>query len=194
VTYVGLIIAVFVPEILRLMVTPKFYAAGEIIPLVVLSMIIFGCHFHFNFGILESKKTKYLAYTNVGSAVLQIGLNYFLIKEYGLKGGVLSAIVVLAIQAAMLYGISQKLYPIHYELKRVLGYLGMGILFYEISAHVLSGAVLIDVAIKVGLILSFPIIVTLLGFVSEEERKALGQIWRGKIRPRLAEKFAARVT
>ena len=60
VVFVGLSISILIPEILTLMVTPRFIKAKEVIPLVVLSMVIFGTHFHFDFGILYSKKTEYL--------------------------------------------------------------------------------------------------------------------------------------
>ena len=68
--FAGLAISMLIPEILVIMTTPQFYAAGKYVPLIVLSMIIFGFKYHFEFGILWSKKTKYYAYINISTAIL----------------------------------------------------------------------------------------------------------------------------
>ena len=60
----GLGISIFIPEILKLMVTPEFYRAGKLVPLIVFSVIMLGFRNHFEFGILWSKRTRETGHTS----------------------------------------------------------------------------------------------------------------------------------
>ncbi len=87
---VGLLLAVFSSEIIRIMTTDKFYAASKFIPYIIFSMIIFGIKYHFEIGIMLNKKTKYIAYINGISSISNIILNWLLISKYGIWGAIIA--------------------------------------------------------------------------------------------------------
>ncbi len=185
ISFFGLFISVLIPEILHFMVTPEFRTAGKIIPLVALSMIIFGCHYHFDFGILYSKKTKYLAYINISCAILNLCLNYCLINSFGLFGAVWAAIIILSLQAFLLYHFSEKYFHIEYEFIRIIKYLLIAFCLYGISAYIHNDTFLILLTMKLCLLSLFPIIVILLRIISHEETTKLKELYKTKIRSRL---------
>lgn len=177
ITYSSLVLSLLIPEILQVMVTSEFQNAGTIIPLVTFSMIIFGAHYHFDFGILYSKKTKYLAYINLVSAVLNIGLNYSMIRNYGLFGAVWSAIMILGFQALLLYYFSNKFYPIEYEFQRIIKYMAVACGIYGMSYYLNSEMVFLNLGIKLLLLIGiFPAAIIILKIISPEEMVKLKEI------------------
>jgi O-antigen/teichoic acid export membrane protein len=183
--YIGLALSLLIPEILQVMVTSEFFRAGKIVPLVVLSMVIFGCQYHFDFGILHSKKTKYLAYINVGCSAVQVGLNFLLIKNYGMWGAVWSSTISLGLQTFLLYLVSDRLYRISYEFGRIGRYMLVACLFYGISTQLHAGIILGDIGIKLLLLILFPVATVKLKIISEEEVTKLKEIYRSRIKSRI---------
>lgn len=190
IAFVGLALSMLIPEILHIMVTPKFFRAGEIVPIVACSMIIFGCHYHFDFGILRSKKTKYLAYISVACAVIQIGLNFILIPRYGLYGAVCASIAALGTQAFLLHFVSQKLYHIEYEFGRIFKYIVLASVFYGISTQVQTDVFLLNVGVKTLLLILLPTTAVLLHIISPAETAKLKELYTNKVRPRIFNKAA----
>lgn len=177
ITYSGLVLSILIPEILQVMVPSEFRSAGTIIPLVVFSMIIFGSHYHFDFGILYSKKTKYLAYINMVSAILNLGLNYSLIRNYGLFGAVWSATIILGFQALLLYYFSNKFYPIEYEFQRIIKYMAVAGGIYGVSYYLNIEMVSLNLGIKLLLlIVIFPVTIILLKIISSGEIAKIKEI------------------
>lgn len=181
--YIGLGLSVLIPDILEIIVTPKFFKARLFVPLVVFSMIIFGCHNHFNFGILYSKKTKYIAYINLACASINLGLNFILIVKYGLWGAITSSVIVLSIQAFLLYFISNKLYPIKFEFMRILKYIFISFIFYGVSRQIYFDVLALETILKIVLLLLFPITVVLLKIITPEETSKVKEIYTERIRP-----------
>jgi O-antigen/teichoic acid export membrane protein len=194
IVYIGLALSILIPEILQIMVTPKFLRAGAIVPLVVLSMIIFGCHSHFDFGILQSKKTKYLAYISLICAIIQVGLNFVLIPTYGLYGAVYASIISLGTQAFLLYFISKKLYRIEYEFGRILKYILLAFIFYGISTQIQTGILLFNIGIKLLLLALFPLAVFLLRILSPLETSKIRTMYVHKIKSRILSMMATKTS
>ncbi len=171
--FAGLAISMLIPEILVIMTTPQFYAAGKYVPLIVLSMIIFGFKYHFEFGILWSKKTKYYAYINIITAILNLATNFILIPLYGLWGGVWSSMIVLTVNSFSLYFVSQRLYPIHYDFKNVFKLFLTAFIFYYLSQFISTDHLTLNTIIKSLIILVYPFAVISANVFSEQELNGL---------------------
>ncbi len=190
--FLGLALSVLIPEILHVMVTPAFFQAKDLVPLVVLSMLILGCQYHFDFGILYAKKTKYLAYINLVSAAIQVGFNYVLIRRYGMVGGVYSAIVALGIQALLLFLVSRRSFRIDYELGRVGRYVALAVAFYLASTQIQMGLPWADALLKLALLLAFPVTVIALGIATRAETAALAKVYASRIKPLVSRNCVAK--
>jgi O-antigen/teichoic acid export membrane protein len=188
-TFIGLGLSMLIPEILRFMVTPEFRKAGDIIPLVVLSMIIFNSTYHFDFGILQSRKTKYLAYINLSTAAVNVGTNYFLIREFGLTGAVCSSIIALSLQSFLLYTFSRRLYPIPYEFRRIAAFVLVALAVYLASRLTVSWKIWFTVPVKCALLALYPAVLIRLGVITREETGKLKQIYAIRIKPLLLKPF-----
>ena len=186
--YVGLCISLLLPEILDIMVTEEFERAGAIVPAVVFSMILYGCHFHFNFGILYSKKTKYLAYINVLSALLMLACNFFLIQAFGLWGGVLSSIITMGIQAWLLYVVSNRLFRIRFEFGRVFGFFAVCMIYYLIFSNLPIAGRWVDFSVRASSLAVYPFFLILVRVISQDEVRGLKRLVSDRMKRRMRKK------
>jgi O-antigen/teichoic acid export membrane protein len=71
-------------------------------------------------GIYIEKKTKYLPYITGVGAIINIGGNFLLIPSFGMYGAAAATFLSYFAMMAYIYYISQKFYPVKYELNRVV--------------------------------------------------------------------------
>ena len=82
--YSGLALAMLSPEIVHVMVESKFSSSQDVIPLIVLAYIFYGISYYAQLGMLLTNNTRVIGMIGAVVAVLNLGLNYFLISgSYG---------------------------------------------------------------------------------------------------------------
>ena len=87
------LMACIVPEVVKIMATPDYYDCMDICILILL-----GCYFATLYYIpceveYFHKKTKYIAFSTVSCAVLNIILNYYLLTHYSYKSAAIATVV-----------------------------------------------------------------------------------------------------
>ena len=86
------------PEVFHVYAGRDFWSGTGIIPLFVTSYYLnFLCTFPVNFEYYH-KKTKVVAAVTIGSSVLNVGLNYLLIKAVGMPGAALATVLSHGVQ------------------------------------------------------------------------------------------------
>jgi len=136
-------------------------------------MVIFGLRYHFEFGILWSKKTQYYGYINGLTSFINVGLNFLLIPNFGIWGAVFASLIAITIHSILLYLISNRLYPIPFEFFRVLKMFSLACFFFAISIFISTSSIFIDIALKIGLILGFSATLVGLNIFTQEEKSKL---------------------
>ncbi len=131
--FAGLGLSLFIEEILRLMVAPAFYRAKFFVPIIVLSMVLFGFRNHFEFGILWSKKTINYAYVNGIMSGINLLLNLLLISKLGVWGAVYSELICVLIHDLLIYWFAVKYYFIPFDFIRVGKMILLAVSIYGMS-------------------------------------------------------------
>lgn len=119
VLFFGLLLSCTSRDILLIISKPSFYSGYKIVPIIVLSYVVFGLQYYLNIGILIKKKTKYIAYVDSSIGVINILLNFLLISKYGAYGAAYATLGSFILKILCLHFISQKLYPIHYDYTKI---------------------------------------------------------------------------
>ena len=89
------------PEVFHVYAGRDFWSGTAVIPLFVGSYYInFLCTFPVNFEYFH-KKTKVVAAVTIGSSLLNIGLNYLLIKAIGMPGAALATVLSHGLQLTL---------------------------------------------------------------------------------------------
>src|SRR5207248_3177067 len=97
-TAVGL--SLFVPDVLRVMTTPAFYSAADLVSVILIAYVLQGWAQIQDIGILMSEKTVYSTSANWAAALVALAAYALLIPRYHGMG----AAVATAIAFATRYG------------------------------------------------------------------------------------------
>jgi O-antigen/teichoic acid export membrane protein len=150
-------LAVFAPELLRIMATPKFYPAAGLIPVVAFALVFDGMGFMFNIGALFSKKTLLRTASVTVAAVVNLGLNFVLIPKYGMLGAAWATFIGFLVQMSTTLFLSLRVYHVPYRFDRLLGMVAAAVGIYGVSVLVDTHSVWTAIAIKVPLMMLFPV-------------------------------------
>lgn len=167
--FIGLVISMFAKDVIFLMTTPEYYKSYEIIPIIVGSHVLNGMYYMVVNQIFYTKKTKYLPIATFGSALINIALNYLWIPNYGMMGAAYATLFSFAFAFIFTWIISYKVYPIHYEYQRIVKIIGAACIVSIISFNVSYANLLSDIAIKLIILMFFPISLIISGVITKSE-------------------------
>ncbi|MEX2014108.1 MAG: flippase [Parcubacteria group bacterium] len=172
----ALAISIFSKEVIQIFTGSAFHSAYIVIPLVSLSYVAYGLYFNFTTGVYVVGKSYFSAISAAIAGVSNLVLNYFLISRFGMIGAAVSTLASFIILAAVQLKFSQSIYKIPFEFKRLLIVLmvGGGLIY---ASTLVSFSLLLSIVIKSLLLLSFPILLHILGFFDEREIKKIVRIW-----------------
>ncbi len=136
---------------------PQYWQGVIIVPIVLFAYLFLGIYTNLIAGIYIEKKTKYLPLITGLGAVLNIVTCFLLIPVWGITGSAISTLVSYVAMASYMYVVSQKFYPVKYEMNKLLlilfiditaiavffyTYGSLGIVYRVILAVILSGVVI----------------------------------------------------
>jgi O-antigen/teichoic acid export membrane protein len=112
----------------------KDYRVGlNIVPILLLANLFLGVFFNLSIWYKLSGQTKYGAYLTVFGAIVTIIFNYLLIPILGYTGSAWATLICYFSITVASYFISQKHYPINYDIKSILAYFGLTFILYFTS-------------------------------------------------------------
>lgn len=173
----GLLLSVFSPEVLRILATPAYRAAGSVVPLIAASYVLIGLGMMANVGINTENKTFLATLLVAVTAPVNLGLNVLLIPRWGMMGAAAATFLSYALQTSLLVAINQRLRPIPYDYLRMAGALALAVALFaatQEAARHCAGAPLLG--LKMLLVACYPVGLWCLRIVPTAERQAL---WRG---------------
>lgn len=116
------------PEVYHVYASKEYWVSTDIIPLFVSSYYInFLCTFPVNYEYYH-KKTKVVAVVTIFSSLVNVVLNYFLIRAVGMAGAALATVLSHGLQLALHYVYCRTLgredypFPVRVWMKYALGY------------------------------------------------------------------------
>ncbi len=128
--FIGLILALETPLILKLLTPEEFWLGSEIVVLAVLSRLFMDSYYHFFFGLVYAKVTYKVSVIQFSTALFNVLLNILLIKYWGIIGAVLTSTVVNGLQAFLAYFIARKYYKIPFEWGKLASMSCIGLVMY----------------------------------------------------------------
>jgi len=151
---------------------PAYWEAMKVVPLIIVANFFLGIYSNLSVWYKLIDKTHIGAYISFAGAAVTLGLNILLIPMFQKKTGdgyMGSAIATIAAYGSMMvisYVMGQKRYEIPYDMKRILGYLGVSIGFSFLAFYVFRENYLVNV----------PLLLLFTGLVYYGEKETLGRI------------------
>lgn len=174
--FLALGISVLIKDVLVIISSPEYRSAYKVVPLILLSYILWGGYFHMQVGILLEKKTKNIAYIVIISALSNLLLNYLLIRWIGMWGAALATLTSFGIMFLLNYVISSRIYYVRYEFGRIFKLLALAVVLYLVSLGIHTNSLFTSLLLKTFLALSFPFLLFFLQFYSPKEIQKIKEI------------------
>ncbi len=110
-----------------------YHVGLGVVPILLLANVFLGVYANQSIWYKLSGQTRFGAYISVGGAVITIGLLTMLIPLYGYWAAAWTTFTVYALQMIASYILSQKYYPIRYNLRKTGLYFIVALFFFGIA-------------------------------------------------------------
>ncbi len=104
----------------RTIIGQEFLGGIYIVPIVLLAYLFYGMYVNFTAGIYIEEKTKYMPYITSAGALVNVGVNFWLIPYFSYWGAALATLASYVVMAGGIFYTAQKFYRINYEYKKIL--------------------------------------------------------------------------
>jgi O-antigen/teichoic acid export membrane protein len=165
----GLATVMYAREAIAILASQKYAEAETIVPLIVIASFLQESFYIPSKGLYLMKKTAYMPPMLLVPAALNIGLNFLLIPTLGMMGAAWATVIAYVVMITTTLIVSQRVYPIPYEWNRILKVLGVAVGLGILKDFLPEAGLVLGVAMKTGLLLSFPVVLYLVGFFEGHE-------------------------
>ena len=111
----AVVMALIAPYLVSFLADEVYYESYKLVGILSLSGVLYGFYLIGSLGIFKSKKTYWSVYTNSAAALLNIILNYFLIKRFGMLGAAYATVISMFFANIMGMFISNRYLPIRWN-------------------------------------------------------------------------------
>ncbi len=117
----------------------EYYSGIPIVPIVLVASVFLGIYLNLSIWYKLTDKTIFGAYISIIGAAVTIGINYFFIPEYGYWASAWATFASYFVMMVISFFLGQYYYLIPYNMKKLLVYLVLSILFSYLSYYTFSG-------------------------------------------------------
>ncbi|EGW21545.1 oligosaccharide flippase family protein [Methylobacter tundripaludum] len=127
--FIFLLVTLFI-DFFKYFVGDEFRAGLEVVPILLLANLCLGIYINLSIWYKLTDRTLMGASVSLAGAALTIALNIWWIPLFGYVGSAWATLACYGSMAILSYLLGRKYYPVNYDVKRVLGYIGLGIGLY----------------------------------------------------------------
>jgi len=164
--------------IVDLLAAPDFFRAHEAIGLLATGISLYALYLVLVVILGRTGRTEFSFPATVIGTVVNVALNLILIPPLGIVGAGLALALSYLVVLAIMYVLTQRLFPVPYEWGRL-------VLLLAVTAVVIAGGELLlptegflGLLSRTALWLAMPVILLLSGFLTHAERERLLQLLR----------------
>jgi O-antigen/teichoic acid export membrane protein len=107
-------------DVVLLLLMPEYLAAVTVVPLVAMAFAMQGIYQLTSIGLNLTRRTEFYSVSTISAALVSIGAGLWLIPRYTVVGAAATVLVSYAVQLTVATVIAHRLYPVHYEIGRLL--------------------------------------------------------------------------
>ena len=127
-------------DIFKYFISNENYWKGlPVVPILLMANVFLGIYYNQSIWYKLSNQTKFGAYIAIIGAIVTILINVIFIPSYGYMASAWATLIVYALQMVLSYYLGQKYYPIKYNLRKFVLYLGSSLLIYYIVSSIPFG-------------------------------------------------------
>ena len=133
-----LLVVVVFADVLKMLIIrdASYWEAMKVVPLIILANFFLGIYNNLSVWYKLTDKTKMGMYISIVGAIITLALNFLLIPIWSYMGSAIATISAYGSMMLISYYLGNKYYPIPYDMKKILGYLGLAILLSGLSFYI----------------------------------------------------------
>jgi O-antigen/teichoic acid export membrane protein len=167
-------LALFSPEVVAVMVDPRYRAGAEVVPIVSLAYVLLGVGYYLQLGMYLVGRTPLVGLASTIAVVMNLVFNYFLIRSFGMMGAAWATLAGFGVLAWASYYLSERVCPLALGIGRVAKALALAIGVYMLARVVPMPSMGVALGLKSLLLAGFAFAVWAAGILSREELVTLG--------------------
>ena len=118
---------------IKYFVSEAYWPGLPVVPILLLANFCLGVFFNLSIWYKLADKTRYGAYLTVFGAVITLIGNFVFIHLYGYLASAWATLICYAAMMVASYLISNKHFPVNYDLKRFFGYVALSLILYAVG-------------------------------------------------------------
>lgn len=133
-----LLVVIVFADVLKIIIIrdSSFWEAMKVVPLIILANFFLGIYNNLSVWYKLTDKTRIGMYISIIGAIITLVLNLLLIPMWSYMGSAIATISAYGTMMLISYYLGNKYYPIPYDMKKIMSYLGISILLSGISFYV----------------------------------------------------------
>lgn len=163
-------VVVFSDILKSLFIDEAYWEAMSIVPIILLASFFLGIYHNLSVWYKVTDKTRYGAFISVIGAIITIGINFFFIPRIGYMASAIATLLAYGTMMVLSYYFGKSHYPVPYNFRKILFYLGVSILFSAIAFY----------GFNRNLVVGCILLLLFLGLVYKLEHQRLRQIFLKK--------------
>ncbi len=152
---------------------PEIWIGLKVVPLLLLANIFLGVYYNLSVWYKLADKTSAGAWITFAGALITLVINYWGIPLYSYMACAWATLACYGSMMIISYYWGQKVYPIPYQVMRLLGYVLLVVLFGQSFEWLISG---MELSNLMRLVVSTSLIILFLGVVILAEKEELKKI------------------
>ncbi len=168
--------SLFVHGVLRIMATPPFYGAADVVPVLLIAIIFQAWTGAQDVGIAISEQTKYIAIANWTAAAVVVVAYLALIPRFAGWGAAIATALAYSVRWALTYTFSQRLWPVKYNWKPVRILIALSVATVVASELITVHSMVLALAARVSEYIIFAALLWSLPILTETDKRALLQL------------------
>jgi len=162
--------------IVRALADPKFFDSYEAIGLIATAVTLYALYLVLVVILGRTGRTEFNLPAAIGGLVANVALNLALVPSLGIAGAGLALVASYMVVLALMYGFTQRLFPVPYEWGRLLRVALIAAAIVGLAELLVPTSGIDGLLIRAVLFLSYPLALFAGGFFTPEERRWLARL------------------
>jgi O-antigen/teichoic acid export membrane protein len=134
--FIFLLVTLYI-DIFKYFIGEPFRVGLAVVPILLLANLCLGVYVNLSIWYKLTDRTLMGAYVSVAGAVVTVVLNVWWIPIFGYIGAAWATLACYGGMMTASYLLGRRFYPVPYDIKRILGYVALGIAVYGANTLVL---------------------------------------------------------
>jgi O-antigen/teichoic acid export membrane protein len=166
----------FARWIARALAAPDFFASYEAVGLVSTAVTLYALYMVLLVILGRTGRTEFNFPATGAALAVNVILNLILVPPMGIVGAGIALVVSYLVVVALMYGFTQKLFPVPYEWGRLAKVVLVSAVLVALGEVLLPTEGALGLLGRIAVWLAYPLTLLATGFFSDEERRSLRRL------------------